>query len=98
MGNRNLVQRKARAKRPIASKSRPGTSASLTTYYQGTPPYDPLGKLSTPKKSLSSVGMQKDRTNTPIQPDKKNPNKRIGGLSDLAISVSQQIQPKPSSF
>jgi len=45
-----------------------------------------------------STGVQMDRTNTPITPGNQDPNKRVGGLSEFALAVSQQIKPKPQSF
>ena len=76
-------------------------------YHQGTPTYNqlkaPLGNKKRMndkaiKRAAPSNGLQKDRTNGPMIPDKKNSNKREGGMSDLAILVSQQLNPKPSRF
>lgn len=93
-GKRGLTTRKAGMKRKFGESSH----GKLVTFFQGTPPYQPYQSLNRKRKgAMPSTGLQNDRTNTPILANNKNPNKREGGMSDLAISVAQQINPRPSS-
>ncbi len=102
MGARNQIGRNPKARKKFASKKK--FTEKSVTFFQKPEEYGTLFERPEIRKSTfqdgsRSTGVRENhRLNTPIIPDSKNPNKRIGGMSDLAIAVSQQLKPTKQSY